>query len=385
MPLLEHHFWRSDREEKKREYLWRAGQAAQASFANNAAIVYFERLVPLLEGRERAQALLALGKVFDLVADWAGAETAAAEALELSETAGDVDGQAWAHAALAEIRRKQGQFESATAELDAAAEQFIATSDDAGLGQVWHLAGTVAAQRGDLELARQRYEDSLGVRERLGDLSKMGALYSNLAIVAEYSGDLPGTRQMAERALAIRTEANDRWGIGVSLGNLGAIAVKEGKLDEARARSEEALAVLAEVGDPWMLANTENNLGNAARDLRDFEAAGSAYASSLRRFASWDDRWALAILLEDVALLAAGAGDHRRAVHARRGGRDAAGGDRRLPGRRPQGGAADAAGAERRDAGSRPRSMRRAPTADRLASRARSRWPWTSAARVCAA
>ncbi len=314
VPLLEHHFWRSDREGKKREYLWRAGQAAQASFANNAAIVYFQRLVPLLEGRERAQALLALGKVFDLVADWAGAETAAAEALELSETDGDVNGQAWAHAALAEIRRKQGEFESATAELDAAAEQFIATSDDAGLGQVWHLAGTVAAQRGDLELARRRYEDSLGVRERLGDLSKMGALYSNLAIVAEYSGDLPGTRQMAERALAIRTEANDRWGIGVSLGNLGAIAVKEGKLDEARARSEEALAVLSEVGDPWMLANTENNLGNAARDLRDFKAAGSAYASSLRRFASWDDRWALAILLEDVALLAAGAGDHRRAV-----------------------------------------------------------------------
>ena len=63
-----------------------------------------------------------------------------------------------------------------------------------------------------------------------------------------------------------------------------------------------------------MMANTENNLGNAARDLGDIDAARSAYASSLRRFASWDDRWALAILLEDVALLAASTGDHPRAI-----------------------------------------------------------------------
>ena len=43
---------------------------------------------------------------------------AATEALTLHEAAGDVDGQAWAHAALAETRRKQGQFEAATAALD---------------------------------------------------------------------------------------------------------------------------------------------------------------------------------------------------------------------------------------------------------------------------
>ena len=152
------------------------------------------------------------------------------------------------------------------------------------------------------------------VRERLGDLAKMGALYSNLAIVAEYSGDLPGTRRMAEQALAIRTEANDRWGIGVSLGNLGAIAVKEGKLDEARARSEEALRVFSQVGDPWMMANTENNLGNAARDLGDIRSRSICVCLEPRRFASWDDRWALAILLEDVGLLAASTGDHPRAV-----------------------------------------------------------------------
>jgi tetratricopeptide (TPR) repeat protein len=314
LDLLAHHYSLGDDEAKKREFLWRAGSAAQAAYANTAAIDYFERLVPLLPDSDRGAVLLSLGKVLELVGNWARAELVANQALELALDLGDGDAQGWAHAALAEIARKQGQFETATARLEAGAGLFAAAGDDAGLGQVSHLAGTVAAQRGDLELAGRRYRESLAIRERLGDRAKMGALYSNLAIVAEYGGDLAETRRMAELALAIRTEANDRWGVGVSLGNLGSIAVKEGRLDEARARLEQALVVLGEVGDRWMTANAENNLGNATRDLGDFEAARASYASSLRTFAEWDDRWALAILFEDLGLLAARTSDHVHAI-----------------------------------------------------------------------
>jgi len=314
LDILAYHYWNGDDLAKKVEFLGRAGDAARATFANAAAIGYYERLIPLLEGAERATTLLALGKVLELVGNWARAEEVSTEALALSTERGEVGAQAWAEAALAEISRKQGRFEHAGRYLDAAAEHFGVSGDDAGLGQVWHLAGTVAAQRGDLELARQRYEESLAIRERLGDVAKMGALYSNLAIVAEYSGDMDATQLMAERALELRSAANDRWGMGVSLGNLSAIAVKQGRLVEARNRSEEALGVLREVGDPWMTANTENNLGNATRDLADYDAARRAYASSLRKFAEWDDRWALAILLEDIGLLAGRMADHARAV-----------------------------------------------------------------------
>lgn len=314
LDLLAHHYWLGDDVRKKIEFLGRAADAARDSFANTAAINYYTRLVPLLPDVDRGATLLGLGKVLELVGNWARAEAVANEALALSIQLGDGDAQGWAEAALAEISRKQGKFEAAAAQLDAAAAHFAAAGDDAGLGQVWHLAGTVAAQQGDLERARRHYEESLTIRERLDDQAKVGALFSNLAIVAEYSGDLPETRRMAERALAVRTAANDRWGIGVSLGNLSAIAVKEGNLAEARDRSEQALRVLREVGDPWMAANTENNLGNATRDLGDFEAARRSYASSLRTFAEWDDRWALAILLEDIGLLAVQTGEHAHAV-----------------------------------------------------------------------
>jgi tetratricopeptide (TPR) repeat protein len=314
VPLLEHHYWRSERGDKKVHYLRRAAELAQASYANSAAIAYYDRLIPLLEGSERVEMAIRLAEVLQLIGNWARAESVVRDAHALARAQGHGRAEGWADVTLAEIARKQGQFDEAAACLDAAAIRFEAVEDRAGLGQVSHLAGTVAAQRGDLDGARGHYEQSLGIREALGDLAKMGALYSNLAIVAEYGGDMQLARQMGERALELRTAANDRWGIGVSLGNLAAIAVKEGALDEARARSEAAIEVLGEVGDRWMTANAQNNLGNAARDLGDFPAARRAYAESLRTFAEWDDRWALAILLEDIGLLAVRTGDHAGAV-----------------------------------------------------------------------
>ena len=49
LDLLAHHYWHSRNDDKKREYLVRAGDAAKARFANAAAIDYFERAAPLLD------------------------------------------------------------------------------------------------------------------------------------------------------------------------------------------------------------------------------------------------------------------------------------------------------------------------------------------------
>src|SRR5262249_47898759 len=63
LDVLAHHFWHSDDEGRKLLYLVRAGKAAQAGYANAAAIDYFERVVPLLDEGERVAALLSLGEV----------------------------------------------------------------------------------------------------------------------------------------------------------------------------------------------------------------------------------------------------------------------------------------------------------------------------------
>ena len=308
LDLLAHHFWHSDDEERKRTYLARAADAARAAYANEAAIEYQERLIPLLAGRERAEALVKLGKTLEFVGKWTQAKTVDAEALALATEIGDPVLQGWSETALAEVARRQGRFDDAVDRLSRAEALFKAAGANDGAGQVLQQAGTVAAQRGDYETARQRYRESIAIREELGDKKSLGSVYSNLAIVDEYGGDYAAARANNEQALALRTEAGDRWGIGVSQNNLGMIALHEAELDEARRRLEEALRLQREVGDAWMLAISQNNLGNATRDLGDTVAARENYADSLRTYRDLDDRWALSFLLEDIGILASNLG-----------------------------------------------------------------------------
>ncbi|MGA3362227.1 MAG: tetratricopeptide repeat protein [Solirubrobacteraceae bacterium] len=314
LDLLAYHFWHSDDEQAKRIYLLRAAQAAQASYANAAAIDYYERLAPLLPDTERIDVLLELCSVLELVGQWDRARATATGALELAEAIGDERLLAWCEAAIAEVARKQNHFDEAAERLGRAALAFQALGEDEGLGKVLHLEGTLAAQRGNNAEARSRYEESLELRRRVGDRKMMASVLSNLGIVAEYDGDYALARSFHEQALELRTELADRWAIAVSMTNLGMIASLQGRNEEARGRFEEAMRLNREVGDSWMVAISHNNLGNANRGLHDYAAAREDYAASLLAHRRHNDGWALAFLLEDVGRLAALTGEPQLAL-----------------------------------------------------------------------
>ena len=314
LDLLAHHYSRSANAPKKREYLGRAGDAAQGHYANPAAIDYFERLAPLVEGPERVDVLLKLGKVLELVGNWSRAEEIDRQALALAEALADDHSRAACETALAEVARKQGRFDEAFALLERAAERFGSLREEPGVARVFHLVGTIAAQRGDYDKAVESYGTSLAIRERMGDKASMGGLLSNLGVVAEYRGDYATGRAFYERALALRTEIGDRWAIGVSMNNVGINALNQESYLEAREWFTKSMHLCREVGDAWMVAIGLNNLGNANRGLGDYESARRHYADSLRAYSSYEDRWALAFLLEDIGILAALEGDPRSAL-----------------------------------------------------------------------
>ena len=197
LDLLAHHFWHTDNLSKKRDYLRRAGMAAQSAYANASAIDYFERLAPLIEGEAKVDALLKLGSVLDVIGEWHRAEEAVNQGLAVAASLGDASLRASCQTALAEIARKQARFDEAVALLDAARIGFESADDQSGLGRVQHLLGTVAAQRGDYDTAVASYERSLEIRERLGDKPSMGSLLSNLGIIAEYRGDYDAVAQLS--------------------------------------------------------------------------------------------------------------------------------------------------------------------------------------------
>jgi tetratricopeptide (TPR) repeat protein len=304
LDLLAYHYWLGEDDAKKREYSVRAGIAAQSRYANDAAADYFQRALPLVADDERAGVLRRLGKVLELRGGWADAEATYSQAIELSRRLGDATEQARAHTDLAETLRKQGRFEEARQQLVLAGEIFFREHDDAGLGLVLHLEGTIASQQGQYDAARTAYKQSLEIRERLDDRAAIGSLLSNLGLVAECVGDLELARTMNENALAMRQELGDRWPICVSQNNLGMIAQLQNDFAVAQMRFQESMRLAIEIGDRWMVAVGHHNLGNANLGLGDSGEAGDEFLQALQAYEDYSDLWSVALLVEDMVLLA---------------------------------------------------------------------------------
>jgi tetratricopeptide (TPR) repeat protein len=312
--LLAFHYDRSQNQAKKREYMLKAGETAQAGYANEAARDYYRRVLPLLNPKEQVTVTLRLGQVLELVGEWDEAGELYRDALAQAEGLGDRAAQAGCQTATGELFRKRGEYDDASLWLARARAGFEELDDETGVGQVLHYMGTLAAQQGDLDKARALYQDSLLIRYRLVDKANIANLLNNLGIVARSQGNYEMARAIHEEALRIRRGLGDRRAIAVSLNNLGNVALDEGGYSEARSRLEEAVALQREVGDRAYIANALNNLGNVARAQGDYGAAYSLYHESLIIAQELGIAWDIAYLLEDMGGLAALQGEAQRAL-----------------------------------------------------------------------
>ncbi len=301
--LLAYHYDHSANLEKKRHYLLQAGRLARRAYANSAAIIYFEKALPLLEGRTLVDARLDLGKVLELTGAWDVArdqyDTALAEAAGLD----DRSAVAWCQTALGELSRKRSRYDEALDWFGQALITFDNLGDQAGMGQLLHYTGTLAAQQGNFVLANQRYTASLELRRTLGDRENEANVLNNLGIVARYLGNNDAARGYHEAALVIQEELGNRWTTAAIHNNLGHMAIDSGDLGYARRQLEQALLVFREIGERWAITNTLHNLANVARDEGDASEARRLYRESLDGWQMLNDRWGLAYWLEDVALL----------------------------------------------------------------------------------
>lgn len=312
--LLAHHFDRSEEMEKKRAYLLRAAEQAQAEFANDAAISYYERLLGLLSEDEQVAVMLKLAQVYEVVGEWDREQTLLLEGLEIAARLNDRLGTARLHAALGILSRKRGEIARSTEWLDQARQGFEALNEREGIAEMLKERGTLAIQQGDYVQARAFYWASLDIYRVLGGKKLIGNLLSNLGILARMNSDYENAESLYGEALTLRREIGDRWGIAVSLNNLGMLKRYQGEFAQARALLGESLALWREIGDRSYLANTLTSLGEVSIDQQDAASACQVLTESLTLTRGLGDKRSIAFLLENFARTALLQDDSSRAV-----------------------------------------------------------------------
>ncbi|MET1231259.1 MAG: tetratricopeptide repeat protein, partial [Candidatus Limnocylindrales bacterium] len=172
-------------------------------------------------------------------------------------------------------------------------------------------AGLLAFIQGDYAAALAFHEQSLELHRRLGDATAVAYATNNLANAALQQGDLDRARELYEQSLVLARQ-QDRHGYAFGLVNTADVLQRQGEYAAAQGRFRESITMFRELGDPWGEAYALDEFGRVARREGDVETARILHADALAIARSMGDQGSAARALANQADLAASEGDLSR-------------------------------------------------------------------------
>lgn len=306
------HYGHSENQYKQMEYLRKAGEVSQKNYANDAALVYYGQILPLLKDRnEQAQIHLKRGQVLEFMGKWDDADGDYRAALESAND--DPASKANAQLALGKLNRLRGENEAALDWLRQAKDAHAKLEDTTGLAQVLIETGLLLLRKGEYGQAREPLDEALGMAREANDKLKTALALNALGNVISDQGDTVAARTFYEESLALRREMGDKAGVAGSLNNLGIVAISQGNYAMARALYEESLALVLEIGDKRGITSALNNLGGVTYEQGDSTASQAYFEESLALKREMGDKRGMAMSLNNLGSLIQAQGDYAKA------------------------------------------------------------------------
>jgi len=312
-------------------YSFRAAQQAQAAYANDSALHWYERALRLLARPEAVDddselPLAIYESMGDLLALMGRYEDALTKYDLAREELEVVHPQRYPtqrligiYQKIAEVYKKKGEIDSAfdflnrglelqagshpTVEtalsyLDGAvlflrqsntsqasewcergldlASQIKSQAGQQAIGRAYYVLGNVYSQLGQLSQAAQFCRQSIQIYEQLGDLVKQSTALLNLGIVYYEQGNWERASEVYYQSLAIKQKIGDVYGQGQVSNNLGNLQMERGDWQQAAELFEQSLAIWQKTGAIGEEANTLSNFAQLhiymAQDLDQAQA-----------------------------------------------------------------------------------------------------------------
>jgi adenylate cyclase len=283
--LLAYHYDRSNNLDKQRYFLRRAGEAAAARFANDAAVDYLTRaLAATLENDLAAQyALVLLREEVEALQAARSAQRQDVEALaRLAELLDDDARRSEAATRWARYAEQMGDYAQAIP----LARKAVALAQQAN-----HLALEGAAQfqlgwnlwrSDDYVAASAPLEQSLRLARKLGDQRLESNVLGSMGVVADLQGDNASSRLYYEQAITLARACGHRQQEGWALHDLGLIAGEQGDYTSAHAYLEQSLHIFRAIGDRTTEVSAIAGLGRVAFGQGDVVAMQRYFEQSLQ-------------------------------------------------------------------------------------------------------
>jgi len=176
------------------------------------------------------------------------------------------------------------------------------------------MLGLVVSNRGDIERAIERYEESLALSREAGSVRGMAVSLFCLGVTWREAGELARATEFLEEALSLCRESGDPALLASILTNLGHTFLLQGDLERATTLSEEAAVAFREQEHRAYLADALNSLGWVALIQGDPKRARALYAESVGLRREVGDKQGAPESLEGLACTAWAQGEAKRAA-----------------------------------------------------------------------
>jgi len=184
--------------------------------------------------------------------------------------------------AAAMLRNEQGDFAGARAFFQESVDIFRHLGNLIGVTVQRHNLANAIHDMGDLDLARQCWEESLAEIRAQGWDRILCTTLSSLGELAYDTGDPKRARSLLEESIGIRRIQEDRTSLGRDLGVLGKVACRLGLLDYAEACYVESLEIRRSVEDRSGIVVALEGIAGLARLQGDVQRAVSLFACAER-------------------------------------------------------------------------------------------------------
>jgi tetratricopeptide (TPR) repeat protein len=284
---LAHHYLDAEEWSLAFDYQRRAGERAQALFANKDAVARFRLALSIASEQLPDTPASELVDVYGRLGDVLLLDGRYDRALEAYQAALDLLALEDAPEEIARFYRKTAEVHERKADYSQALEwlerglKVLGEREVVERARIYNLGGGVFYRQGQREKSLEWKQRALKFAERLDDPSEIANAYLVIAIIHFDWGDADRALDFGQRCLQAYEAAGDLAGSAKARNNLGLVSLRADNWAQAAEHFREGLRLSETMGDVMNVGLFANNMGNVYLRQGKLEDAAAAYRRSI--------------------------------------------------------------------------------------------------------
>lgn len=313
---IAYHYDKGKNYKKAIEYFEKSAEFYKFNYNNNEAIFCYDRLLNLLESKEKKIEILNnKGYILELMGQWDEAEKCYKKSLDISSILKNEKLICKSKELIASLLISKGNYEQALNLLSEA--QIIAEKNDDKRQYSFILKdyGNIYSNQGEYDKALQYFEKMKEICTNIDDKLGYSIAIESIGNVFADKGHYEIAMQYYKEKKDVCQQIGDKRGYSIAVGNMGLSYHYRGDLENAIKCYEERKKICFEIGDRTGYSIAVGNIGNIYRDKFDFNNSIKCYEEIKEIFLSMGDKRRYSIAIGNIGNLFLTKGDFENALN----------------------------------------------------------------------